>query len=184
MRNGPSKHLGPLPMVMLPDPPRAALDRVPFAALVIVSHFRAFFFTRSRDKSLILPFSLLPIHITTTTTSVFACHRQRMEGLPSRDLYQLWTVSIHPSAPFFPHSHSIFPNSLISRFYCHLPPHMRPRSIPGIAPFSDSYLRPFILPNLHSTYLPYPLIFFSYLPISYSVLFLQRFLLSPLGTQR
>ncbi|KAL7902296.1 hypothetical protein HDV63DRAFT_13792 [Trichoderma sp. SZMC 28014] len=96
-----------MPMLLW-DPPRAALDQVPFAALVIVSHFRAFFSSRSRDKSLILPFSLLPIHITsTTTTSVLACHRQRMEGLPSRGLYQLWTVSIHPSTPFFFHSFNI-----------------------------------------------------------------------------
>ncbi|EHK47991.1 hypothetical protein TRIATDRAFT_298217 [Trichoderma atroviride IMI 206040] len=87
-------------------------------------HFRAFFFSRSRDKSLTLPFSLLPILITTTTTCVSTCHRQRMEGLPSRGLYQLWTVSIHPPQRFFFHSQSIFPNSLISRFHCHLPPHM------------------------------------------------------------
>lgn len=41
----------PLPVLMLLDPPRAALDRVLFAALVIVSHFSGVLFSKeSRQK--------------------------------------------------------------------------------------------------------------------------------------
>lgn len=176
MRNGPSKHLGALCLCLLYallDPPRAALDRIPFGARHS-SSFSGVLFSGSRDKSLILPFRFYPFILLPLLVSAFACHRQRMEGLPSRGLYQLWTVSIYPPQRFYFHSHSIFPNSLISRYHCHLPPHMRPRPIPGVAPFSDSYLRLFILPILHSTRLPYPLIFPS-ISLSPILFALQRF---------
>lgn len=62
-----------------------------------------FFFSGRRDKSLILPFSLLPILITTTTSFIFAYYRQRMEGSPLGAFYQLWTASIYPPhSAFFP----------------------------------------------------------------------------------
>lgn len=151
--------------------------------LVTVSHFRAFFFSRSRDKSLTLPFSVLPIHITTTTSCcVWFVTAKEWRGCLSGALTSFGRSRFIPQRFYF-HSHSIFPNSLISRFHCHLPPHTRPRPIPGAAPFPDSYLRRFILPILHSTNLPYPLIFSS-ISLSPTLFALQRFLLSPLGTQK
>lgn len=98
----------PLPVLMLLDPPRAALDRVPFAARHRFP-FSGVLFSRSRDKSLTLPFSLLPILITTTTTTFCIClSPPKNGGVAFPEPLPAWDgLDSSPSALLFPFSFNI-----------------------------------------------------------------------------
>lgn len=166
----------PLAVLMLLAPPRTALDRASYAAAVIVSHFRAFFlfFQGVETKVLILPFSLLPILITTTISFLFACHRQRMEGLPLGAFTTFGRSRIIPlTALFLPFSFNI-PQ------FSYQPLSLSPSTTyaagahPGCCSAFRLLSTTLYLPN--STYLPYPLSF--PLSLSYSFVLQRLFIAS------